>query len=64
MTVSSTFQLKDPKLQQRGHEGDAVIIEIPSTNHAGRTPMEMFNVPVPADQQDLIIKSATLIRYA
>jgi spartin len=64
----SKFNIQeDPKLQQRGHEDDAVIIEIPDTNTVqedeGRTPMEMFVRTVPTDQQDLITKSATLIRY-
>jgi spartin len=56
---------EDPKLQQRGHEGDIVIIEIPDAVQAdeGRTPMEIFVRTVPADQQDWITKSATLIRY-
>ena len=63
----SKFNIQeDAKLQQRGHEGDAVIIEIPDTiqTDEGRTPMEMFVRTVPADQQDLITKSATLIRYS
>jgi spartin len=62
----SKFNIQeDPKLQQRGHEGDIVIIEIPDAVQAdeGRTPMEIFVRTVPADQQDWITKSATLIRY-
>jgi spartin len=63
----SRFSIKeDPKLHQRGREADPVIIEIPDTIEGGegRTPMEMFVRTVPADQQDWIAKSATLVRYA
>jgi len=62
----SKFSIQeDPKLHQRGHEGDAVIIEVPDAvgEDKGQTPMEMFVRTVPADQQDWITKSATLIRY-
>jgi spartin len=62
----SKFSIKeDPNLHQRGREADPVIIEIPDTieGDEGRTPMEIFVRTVPANQQDWITKSATLVRY-
>ncbi|KAG6907463.1 hypothetical protein DXG01_008847 [Tephrocybe rancida] len=62
----TTFQLdEDPQLHEHGHENDAVIIEVPD-NRSGHeqdaTALQMFARAVPADQQDWITKSATIVR--
>ncbi|KAG6845211.1 hypothetical protein H0H87_012538 [Tephrocybe sp. NHM501043] len=64
----STFNLdEDPRLHEYGHENDAVIIEVPD-NRPGHeqdaTALQMFARAVPADQQDWITKSATIVRQA
>lgn len=58
---------EDPILHQKGHENDAVIIEVPETRSGEEqdaTALQMFIRAVPPDQQDWLTKSATVVRYA
>lgn len=64
---NSQFSLQeDPKMHERGHENDAVYVEVPDVgNPAERdaNALQMFIRAVPPDQQDWITKSATVVRY-
>lgn len=57
---------EDPRLHEKGHENDAVIIEVPDTRSGEEqdaTALQMFIRAVPPDQQDWLTKSATVVRY-
>jgi len=59
------FKIKeDPKLNEKGHENDPVILEIPeeSGRNQDANAMEMFVRAVPPEDQDWITKSATIVR--
>ena len=64
---NSQFSLQeDPKMHERGHENDAVYIEVPDVGTPAErdaTALQMFIRAVPPDQQDWITKSATVVRY-
>ncbi|KAF5386691.1 hypothetical protein D9615_001970 [Tricholomella constricta] len=58
---------EDPKLHERGHENDAVIIEVPDAQPGedqDANALQMFIRAVPPDQQDWITKSATIVSHA
>lgn len=61
------FKVKeDPRLGEKGHENDAVVIEIPEASDDpddDANALQMFIRAVPPDQQDWITKSATIVRY-
>jgi spartin len=59
------FKVKeDPALAVKGNENIPVVLEVPddATPSSGRA-LEVFARLVPADQQDWMTKSATLVRY-
>ncbi|GLB35503.1 putative senescence-associated protein [Lyophyllum shimeji] len=58
---------EDPALYERGHENDAVVIEVPDTrpgHEQDATALQMFVRAVPPEEQDWITKSATIVSHA
>ncbi|KAF9464641.1 hypothetical protein BDZ94DRAFT_1256212 [Collybia nuda] len=58
---------EDPRLREKGHENDAVVIEIPEPSDDpddDANALKMFIRAVPPDQQDWITKSATIVSHA
>lgn len=56
---------EDPKLRERGHEKDPVVITVPEgkvQDVNDETPLEFFAQAIPPDQQDWMTKSATVVR--
>lgn len=56
---------EDPKLRERGHELDPVIIEVPDGKVRGGDddhPLEFFARAIPPEEQDWMTTSATTVR--
>lgn len=69
-SLGEQFRLReDPLMHTRGHEKDPVIIDIPdipeslASSGSGKMPTDVYVHPVPLEQQDVLMKSASLIRY-
>ncbi|KAF9023045.1 hypothetical protein BDZ89DRAFT_1136993 [Hymenopellis radicata] len=57
---------EDPKLRERGHEKDPVVITVPEgkvQDVNDETPLEFFAQAIPPDQQDWMTKSATVVSH-
>lgn len=66
--VEDRFRIQeDPVMYQRGHENDAVVIEVPDEvglREGDANALAAFARIVPPDQQDWITKSATIVSHA
>lgn len=56
---------EDPKLGEKGHENDAVVIEIPddTSGMSEEHPLQLFASAIPPEQQNWMTKGATVVRY-
>ena len=52
---------EDPRLHERGHVDDPVVIEVSDERDMGA--LELFALAVPSEEQDWMTKSASVIRY-
>ncbi|KAG6831224.1 hypothetical protein H0H92_012021 [Tricholoma furcatifolium] len=63
-----TYKLQeDPQIHERGHENDAIIIEVPDDRpgyEQDATALQMFVRAIPPEEQDWVTKSATIVSHA
>lgn len=57
---------EDPQLGQKGHENDAVVIEIPddTSGMSEEHPLQLFASAIPPDQQTWMTKGASVVSHA
>ncbi|KAH8114176.1 senescence-associated protein-domain-containing protein [Phellopilus nigrolimitatus] len=61
-TLGEQFHIREDKaLRSKGHEKDPVVVDIPEYDDRPDRPTEVYIHPVPIEQQDTLMKTASLI---